>query len=405
MRAALQIAPLALLLVWLEPRLAAVGVLALGSFSFVVRGIRKRLSRAQARALEGSEELVLAADEAVRHADVWKVFGAEEKAKMRLASIGRKMGDRAARVAALGAASSGLNEVLAGIVLVALVVAARAGWLGDVRIDRLLPFVVTFFLAYKPLRDLAESQLALSRARAAWTILGPIVHGQGSDPPPTRDFVLAPLEVDVLLPRGASKRVSLRIPPGHIVVVRGPTGIGKTTLLRVLLGLEAPREGSIRYDGQMLDAPAGRARPFAWVPQEAPILADSLDANVRLGSDAADVSAVLEAIGAAHLHDDVKGARLGPSALSGGERQLVAIARALATDRPVLLLDEPTSGLDAHAQAMVLSAIETLRGKRSVLVVTHRPEPLAIADDVIDLTAASPRVFAGQRRSTHALPG
>ena len=75
--------------------------------------------------------------------------------------------------------------------------------------------------------------------------------------------------------------------------------------------------------------------------------------------------------------------------MSGGEAKQIAIARALAMNKAVLLLEEPTSGLDDRAQAAVLAAIERLRGKRTVLLVTHRPEPIAIADEVIDLTAQS----------------
>jgi ABC-type transport system involved in cytochrome bd biosynthesis fused ATPase/permease subunit len=76
--------------------------------------------------------------------------------------------------------------------------------------------------------------------------------------------------------------------------------------------------------------------------------------------------------------------------VSGGERQWIALARAVATGQPVLLLDEPTSGLDAESQRHVLEAIERLRGSRTVLIVTHRPEPLAIADMVIRLDGGGP---------------
>lgn len=403
LRSTLQIVPLVVLLVVLEARLAVLAVIAMGTFALLLRGIRRQLSRAQRNALDGSEALVLAADEAIEHADVWRVFGAEKKASERIAAIGKEMGKRASRVAALGAASSGLNEVLAGIVLVALVALARAGMLGDVRIDRLLPFVVTFFLAYKPLRDLAESQLALSRARAAWTKLAPIVHAEG-EASEGRTFDLAPLDIDVVLARGNAGHVHERIAPGSIVVVRGPIGIGKTTLFRVLLGLERAERGEVRYAGRLLDAPAGRARPFAWVPQESPILADTLEANVQLASEDADVRAIMDLLGGERVHADVRDARIGPKEISGGERQIVSIARALATDRPVLLMDEPTSGLDARAQAIVLSAIASLRGTRSVIIATHRPEPIAIADRVIDLEG-SPRESRSQPRSKHAALG
>jgi ABC-type bacteriocin/lantibiotic exporter with double-glycine peptidase domain len=155
----------------------------------------------------------------------------------------------------------------------------------------------------------------------------------------------------VKLARGSIAPVSLTVGAGEIVAIAGATGVGKTTLLRTLLGLEPPVSGAIVFDGASIDAAeAGpRARPFAWVPQD--------------------------------------GARLGAAgrAVSGGERQWIALARALATKQPVLLMDEPTSGLDAESQERVLAGIARLRGERSVVIVTHRPEPLKIADRVVHL--------------------
>jgi ABC-type transport system involved in cytochrome bd biosynthesis fused ATPase/permease subunit len=145
----------------------------------------------------------------------------------------------------------------------------------------------------------------------------------------------------------------------------------------------------VHFDGASLGAaPAGPvARPFAWVPQDAPLLADTLAANVSLGAPAADPREALEPLGAAHLAAALEGSRLGAGGrpVSGGERQWIALARAIATGLPVLLLDEPTSGLDPQAQRHVLEAIARLRGRRTVVVVTHRPEPLSIADVVVRL--------------------
>jgi ABC-type transport system involved in cytochrome bd biosynthesis fused ATPase/permease subunit len=185
---------------------------------------------------------------------------------------------------------------------------------------------------------------------------------------------------------GRGEAVSARIGPGEIVAICGPTGVGKTTLLRALLGLDATIGGEVRYDGALLEGGPGLAsRPFAWVPQDAPLLAGTLDANVRLAGGAGDTAEALASIGAERLVEAIGDGRLGAGgrAVSGGERQWINLARAVATRQPVLLLDEPTSGLDAAAQARVLAAIVKLRGARTVVLVTHRPEPLEIADRVI----------------------
>ena len=133
------------------------------------------------------------------------------------------------------------------------------------------------------------------------------------------------------------------------------------------------------------------ARPFAWVPQDAPIVGDTLAINVGLGRADDDAAIPDPAPVLAQLGNEALGASLGDEVLgtvrplSGGERQWIAVARALATGLPVLLLDEPTSALDGASQARLLEAIARLRGERTVILVTHRPEPLAIADVIVRL--------------------
>ncbi len=158
-----------------------------------------------------------------------------------------------------------------------------------------------------------------------------------------------------------------------------------------MLGLERDVTGSVRYGERNLGA-AGVGpgdRPFAWVPQEPAIVCGTLAANVALGTPEGAADGAREAltlIGARSLlgREDAPLTGGGPE-LSGGERQWVAIARALSTGLPVLLLDEPTAGLDAVSQERVLDALAALRGKRTVILVTHRPEPLALADRVVRL--------------------
>ena len=187
----------------------------------------------------------------------------------------------------------------------------------------------------------------------------------------------------------------MRVAPGdRCLAIVGPTGSGKTTLLRTLLGLDAAVAGeALVYGGashrgarvrpcvaSVRVGPPGRAAPRRYARGE---YRRSRRARAIRPPRWTPIGARIACVSAG----DARARPRRPRALSGGERQWVALARAVATRLPVLLLDEPTSGLDGAAQARVLEAIARLKGQRTVILVTHREEPLAIADVVLRLDA------------------
>ncbi len=410
-RAVAQLAPIAALLFILSGRMALAAALALGAFGALLGRVRTGYRRATQRAARTREQMLEAADEAVRHADLWVTYGAEARVRSLVRRLGAAITAGAARLQVRAGVLSSANEVLGAAALVMAIAASRSGLLGRAPDGQtLLLFAVAFFLAYRPLREIADARLAMARAQVAYEDLGRVMDDGAQRRPSAPAVAAADVPVEgvrrwppgslelrsLRLARGASASsdgasLTLRIEAGVVAVLAGPTGVGKTTLLRTLLGLERAASGDIFFDGEPLgDAPAGpRARPFAWVPQDAPVLADTLAANVALGAPGADVREALEAMGAGHLVTELRAERLGAGGrvVSGGERQWIALARAIATRQPILLLDEPTSGLDSASQQRVLAAIARLRGKRTVLLVTHRSEPLAIADVVVRLDA------------------
>ena len=417
-RALAQLVPLLAVLVWIAPKLALAAFVVLAPFAALLGRSRRVWKQAHQAASADNERLLEAADEAVRHADLWVAYSAESKARAAVSRLGETLARGSARLEAGAAAMSGGNEVLGALGLVCALAAAGAGWLGDVGGNvELLGFTVCFFLAYRPIRDLAEARLAWSRAATAFCDLAGELSEVSGDPEasttPSSARTSAPssggatgrahgwrledLHVEgVELSHGTHGALSFTVPAGALVVLVGPTGEGKTTLLRTLLGLEPCGRGQIRYGTTSLNAapPGLLHRPFAWVPQDAILLADTLEANVTLGGPG-DVEAGMAALGASRLARATQGLRVGAGgvAVSGGEKQWIALARALATRQPVLLLDEPTSGLDAAAQSTVIDAIARLKGRRSVLLVTHRHELLSHADAVIRLEAGgSPMV-------------
>lgn len=179
--------------------------------------------------------------------------------------------------------------------------------------------------------------------------------------------------------------LSFTLAPGEVLCVLGPNGIGKSTLLRCLAGQETLAAGEIRLDGRPLPALSRRAigQRLGVVPQsDAPVFAFTVREVVEMGraphlgwlaapgpADRAVAQAALEKLGVAGL-----AGRLYPE-LSGGERQLVLIARALAQQPRALLLDEPTSHLDFANAMRVLELVRGLaREGLAVVMTSHNPE-------------------------------
>jgi len=203
--------------------------------------------------------------------------------------------------------------------------------------------------------------------------------------------------------RSVLQDVSCRITTGWTAVV-GPNGAGKSTLLRALAGLQAPSAGSVSLDGTDLRtlAPAARGREIAWLPQGGEHGAElTVRETVALGrlphlgllgapgpqDEAAVDRALADADCAAW-----QARRLGT--LSGGERQRVLLARALATEAPVLLLDEPTTHLDPPQQVALARLARRLAATRAVVTVMHDLALALAADRVLVLEAGRLRAAA-----------
>jgi ATP-binding cassette subfamily C protein LapB len=191
----------------------------------------------------------------------------------------------------------------------------------------------------------------------------------------------------------ALKGMSFRLKPGEHVVVLGRVGSGKTTLQKLILGLYVPSEGAVSIDGvdvRQLD-PAELRRSIGYVAQDALLFYGSLRDNISIAAPYADDSAVVAAAEVAGLSDFVNRHPQGfdmligerGESLSGGQRQGVAIARAVLLDPPILLLDEPTASMDFTSEAQFKEHLRTFAEFKTVVIVTHRMSLLDVAHRII----------------------
>jgi PrtD family type I secretion system ABC transporter len=211
------------------------------------------------------------------------------------------------------------------------------------------------------------------------------------------------LEVEnlvVMLP-GSEKpilqNVSFKVKPGHGLGIIGPTGAGKSTLSRVLVGLMPPFRGAVRLDGATPDQRSDdeRGKMIGYLPQDIQIFDGTVAQNIARFSENPDPQKVVEAAQLANIHDfimrlpqgyDTPLAESG-SRLSAGQKQRVALARALFGDPVLFVMDEPNSNLDAEGEHALDRAIRAcLKRGASVVVVAHRPSALHAMNDLLVLT-------------------
>jgi thiol reductant ABC exporter CydC subunit len=377
-----------------------VGGLALPAFAGLAS---RRAGRRQSAARgELSAEIV----ELLRGAPELVVFGAESSALARVHAADRELVSVARRDALAGGAADGLGLVVTGLTT-AGVLALAVGAAHDGRLDRVLVAMVALLAlaSFEAVTALAAAARALSSTVAAGrriseltdheaTVLDPVAPASA----PVWPFPVALEGVRASYPgqrRPVFDGLSLRIAPGEHVALVGPSGVGKTTVVNLLLRFLDPEEGRVTLAGRDLrDYRQEDVRhAVAVAGQDSHLFTTTIRDNVRLARPDASEWEVEQALRRARIWEWVSQLPQGIETLvgeqgrelSGGQRQRIVQARALLADAPVLVLDEPTAHLDPSTADELMRDVFSAVVGQSVLLITHRTEGLEFVDRVLAL--------------------
>ena len=314
-----------------------------------------------------------------------------------LASTERKLKGRSANALAI----SGAVVLALDVAMIAL--AMMFVMQGTLEFGRAVMAVGTFMASFGPLLAVAALGSTLQQTLAAGSRVLDLLEETPQTPEVTDGVDVSTFEGMAMREVSFAYRdkkilsdIDVNIRPGRVVRIAGPSGMGKSTLLKLLMRFWDPQSGRVTISGlDLRDVNTASLRSQqGLMEQDTFLFAATIRGNLLVAKADANDEELMAALEKAALRElverlpqglDTQLAELGDS-LSGGERQRLGLARVFLQDAPLLLLDEPTSNLDALSEASVLKALQENRADKTVVIVTHRASAGAIADDTYTLS-------------------
>jgi ATP-binding cassette subfamily C protein LapB len=314
----------------------------------------------------------------------------------RIAAVGRFINQLAVNFSGLAQQGAQVGVVVIGVLLVGAKEMSMGG---------LIASVILTGRALGPLAQVASLLGRLSGAAASYKALDSLMKSR-SEIDPSRDYLKRATlagkiefrDVSFSYPGQKTRaldKANFTIGEGERVAILGRNGSGKSTIIRLALGVYEPSGGQILVDDTDIRQihPSDLRAHIGAVLQDVCLFSGSIKENIALGLDKITDEDILEASKIAGVHDFVGATEAGydqklgerGEGLSGGQRQSIALARALASNPSVLLLDEPTSALDSQAEAEMIARLRAVTRGRTLILVTHRLSMLKLVDRIIVL--------------------
>jgi subfamily B ATP-binding cassette protein MsbA len=384
-----------------EPLLSLISCIVMPIALTTVRQIRSHVRRLTEEQFAVSNAIYETGQETLQGLRVVKAFGLEDAVMRRFRDGVEAMQSATIKIVRASNRSSPLMEALGGIAVALLFIYGAYHVSAGALPGGIFSFVTAFLLAYEPLKRLARVHIDL-----ASSLVGVRMLYQALDAPETEpdDSHLSALKVgkgdiefsDVVFSyrpgEPVLRNLSLAAKGRQVTALVGTSGGGKSTIFNLLLRFYQPEGGSITVDGQDI-ATVSRASvrgQIAYVGQDTFLFRGTIRENIAVGKPGASNDEIGMAARAAFAHDFILGFPRGYDTpvgehglqLSTGQRQRIAVARALIRNAPIILLDEPTAALDTESEREVRDAVSRLCEDRTTLVIAHRLHTVLDADRI-----------------------
>jgi ATP-binding cassette subfamily C protein LapB len=361
---------------------------------------RKALAKSVSQNMKQSADRTAHLFETMNGLDTVKALGAEAWSRRKWESLTLAISDNTMHTREIVARSNYASASVLSLENVALVIVG-AILIGkqEISMGQLIAVTMLASRAVAPISQIASLIVRWEQTRLSFQAVNQIMNSPTDDSqsslsaPPLKGGIEF-RDVNFAYPNSPAllDKLNLKIKPGERVGVIGKLGSGKTTLLRLILNQYGPQSGSVLVDDLVNTQlePLSLRRQLGYVPQDVTLFHGTVRENIELGRTQASDQALLEAVRIACLDDVITQLPAGIASqvgergdrLSGGQRQAVAIARALVNKPPVLLLDEPSSMMDPGTEQRL---IHNLRGLKdtTILLVTHRMAMLPLVDRLV----------------------
>jgi PrtD family type I secretion system ABC transporter len=382
--------------------LATVGMLVLLLLTLLTEKLTTRLAEAASKV--GNKRMALAESYA-RNAEVLRSMGLAKRANERFVRANAEYLASQAKTSDVGGTLSGISRVLRMVLQSAVLgLGAYLTLRGDLTGGAIIAASIASSRALAPIELAIANWRSFVAARQGFARLLATLNALPPEPKPielpapTQSLKLEGVTVPIPgMQRLVINDVSFELAAGEVLGVIGPSATGKSSLARAITGVWRLARGSIRLDGADLAGLSSEdlGQHIGYLPQSVELFEGDVSDNICRMEDTPNNRAVIAAARAADVHEmilrlpDGYGTKLGPGgqALSAGQRQRIALARALYSDPFLVVLDEPNSNLDAEGDAALAKAIQGVRARGGIaIVISHRPSVLTVVDKIAFMT-------------------